>query len=72
MTTITTDFGSPQIIKGQLWLVGWPQSLTCSEVNPRLASLVPGWVTTRVFSEESSPCITRVPQPTETPVPNTK
>jgi len=33
----------------------WPQSLTCSEAKHRLALLVPGWVTTRVFSEESLP-----------------
>lgn len=36
---------------------GWPRSLKCSEVKLRPALLVPGWATTRVFSDESPPNI---------------
>jgi len=41
---------------GMMWLGGRPKSLMlCSDVEHRLATLVPGWVTTWVFSDESSP-----------------
>jgi len=38
-----------------MWLGGWPQSLTCSEVKHRLTSLFSGWPTTRVLNEQYPP-----------------
>jgi len=38
-------------------MADWPRSLMCSEVKLRPASIVPGWVTTQVFIDESSPRI---------------
>jgi len=48
-----------------VWLSGWLQSLTYSEVKYRPALVVPGWVTLRVFGIDlRSTYIVHLPQPT--------
>lgn len=48
---------------GVVWCGSLPRSLTCSEVKHRPVLLVPGRLTTRVFSYKSSPRIDTCSKP---------